>query len=267
MRAIVINLVSASERMAFQKSQLEKLGIDYQRLEAFDGTNATALRPQDYWDTWQRPLRSSEKACFLSHRKAWEIVAASGEPMLVLEDDAILSRNTAAFLKQVEDAKHLDFVTLEVRGRKKLIAKLTTKREEDAPIRRLYQDRTGAAAYILYPSGAEKLLAKSERKCGLADAVIAAAYELRAYQADPALALQIDRCEYYGIEQPIVTQSSIGTTKPSNTLSKAGNRYIGFKIRRIMAQLRMGLRRIVKSPVAIRREIDLDKSGFDRFPR
>ena len=47
---------------------------------------------------WERPLRRAEVACFLSHLKAWKEVATLNEPVLILEDDALLTNKTAEIL-------------------------------------------------------------------------------------------------------------------------------------------------------------------------
>ncbi|MCO6178862.1 glycosyltransferase family 25 protein [Ciceribacter sp. RN22] len=263
MDAIIINLDRATERMAFQKAQMEALGLTYRRLRAFDAASAPALRPSTYWDTWERPLVDVEKACLLSHRAAWEMVAASDTPSLILEDDAVLSKRVPDLLARLEKRNGIDLVTLEVRARKKLVSKSRSGLHTGLPIRRLYQDRTGAAAYVLWPEGARKLLKRTARRAGLADAVICATYELQAFQADPALALQIDRCRHYGIEEPIATRSAIDAGK--NATEANPHRKLVFRFRRALAQLRMGLRRVAKAPVAVRREIMLDPRDFDHL--
>lgn len=264
MKVIVINLAEAKERMAFQVVQLQTLGLAHERLDAFRAANAPALRPASYWSSWERPLKDVEKACLLSHRAAWAKVAASGEPMLILEDDAILSSRTPALLEKLKAVRGIELLTLEVRDRKKLVARETPRALPSLPIRRLYQDRTGAAAYVLWPAGADKLLKRTKHKAGLADAIICAAYELKAYQTDPALALQIDQCERYGIAEPIATQSSIDAAKlPLASGENGATAGLAYKARRLWSQLRMGLRQLAKSRIAVRRDIALDPADFD----
>lgn len=255
MKTLVINLDNAAERLSFQRDQLKALGVPFERIKACGPQDAGA-RPAAYWNTWERPLRDAEKACFLSHANAWTMIAAGTEPVLVLEDDAILASSTTAFLATLEQAHDLDLVTLETRGRKKLVARRQSARDKHLGIRRLYQDRTGAAAYVLWPEGARKLLRRTARRAGLADAVICAAYELNAFQADPALAFQADRCALYGVVSPLETRSAISPPGHSaNAAPQSGPSSLGFKIRRWRAQIRMGLRQVAKLPLADRRFI------------
>lgn len=236
MKALVINLASETERMAFQTQQLNDLRIPFDRVEAV--TPETLDPPSDdaYWSGWERPLRTTEMAAFASHRTAWEAIAASHAPHLVLEDDAVMLPAAASVLGDLSDLPEAEFVTLETRGRRKRIA---SKPHANAPINRLWQDRTGAAAYVLWPAAAKKLLRRTASAPGLADAILCAAYDLSAWQAVPALACQLDRCAAEGIASPLETDSAIGReAKPRATPSLAQ------KLRRLSSQLRMGMRAI-----------------------
>lgn len=234
MKALVINLASEGARMGFMAGQLDRLGITFARLEA---TTPATLSPDPldpYWARWERPLRSTEMAAMLSHRTAWQRVVDEGAPMLILEDDAVLLAGVPALLGAVEALPEAELVSLETRGRRKLITRIP---HPNAPIHRLWQDRTGAAAYVLSPSGARKLLNRVANAPGLADGVLCAAYEVSAWQAVPALACQLDRCKAEGIAAPIETDSAIGREAKPNDRPSAAQ-----KLRRIRAQIRMGVR-------------------------
>lgn len=242
MRALVLNLAGASERMAFQQGQLDRLGISFERVEAVTPATLEPPAGDPWWERWERPMRDAEKAILASHRAAWARIAALGAPALVLEDDAWLGDGVPALLAELEPLAGIDHVTLETRGRRKLVG----RRRLDCPaIQRLWQDRTGAAAYVLWPAGARKLLARSAARPGLADAVICSAYELSSWQAVPALAIQIDQAATYGLEPPMVTRSSV----LPQARSKGG---VAFRLRRLWAQVRMGLRALSVLPVAKR---------------
>ncbi len=234
MKALVINLWSEGARMGFMAGQLIAQGIPFERLEAVTPETVSPPPSDPYWTLWERPLRATEMAAMASHRAAWALVAESDAPMLILEDDAVLHADTAAFLDATGPLEDAELVTLETRGRAKLIARSA---HPAARMHRLWQDRSGAAAYILRPSGARKLLARVARAPALADAVLCAAYEVTTWQAVPALACQLDRCEAEGIPLPLASDSAIGReAKPSAAPSPDQKR------RRLRSQLRMGLR-------------------------
>lgn len=234
MKAIVINLWSEGARMTFMATQLSALGIPFARLEATTPDTLSPPQTDPYWSLWERPLRATEMAALASHRAAWQAVADADTPMLILEDDAVLHPRTPAFLDAVHPIREAELVTLETRGRAKLIARAA---HPQAPMHRLWQDRSGAAAYILRPSGARKLLDRVAEAPGLADAILCAAYEVTTWQAVPALACQLDICATLGLAPPLATDSAIGReAKPAAPPSPDQKR------RRVASQLRMGLR-------------------------
>ncbi len=236
MKALVINLASETARMAFMATQLDELGVAFERLDATTPDTLSPDTKDRYWSKWQRPLRTTEMAAFASHRAAWQRVADGNAPMLILEDDAVLMPGVPAFLAAIEDLPDAELVTLETRGRRKLIAR---DPHPSAPMHRLWQDRTGAAAYVLSPRGARKLLARVARAPGLADGVLCAAYEIQTWQAVPAVACQLDRCTAEGIALPIETDSAIGREPRPKVAKSAAQTF-----RRFGSQFRMGLRRI-----------------------
>lgn len=244
MRALVINLATATDRMALQAEQLGRLQIPYERIEAV--TPATLAPPADdpVWHRWQRPLRVTEMALLASHVVAWRRVIELAEPCLVLEDDALLASATPAFLASLAALTDVDHVSLETRGRKKLVSRRPDPR---APMRRLWQDRTGSAAYLVFPAGARLLLDHAARIGGPSDAIISSTYTMRSFQADPALAIQLDQCPAHGIPQPIPSASSIdAVAKPVARHGYPPLARLGFKFRRIGAQIRMGSRQLAR---------------------
>lgn len=258
MDILIINLARSTERLAFQQDQMAALGLGFRRIEAVTADAAAQARPEAYWQRWERPMRPAERACLLSHIAAWHKVAGMNRPALILEDDAVLSRRVPALLAAIEGRADCDHLTLEARKRRKLLGRAKRKVAGDIFLRRLYQDRTGAAAYVLWPQGATKLLARAERGGALADALICKAYELSSWQVEPACALQLDRCAVYGIAAPIATASTIDGS--GAVRRRAG---IAYRLRRVFAQLRMGGRQISRALVSERREVIVDPHDFN----
>ena len=257
MKALVINLAKATERMAFQTQQLDTLGIPYQRLPAVSVDDQDEAVYKKYYRSWERPMRHTEVACFFSHKKAWETVVADNSPMLILEDDAYLADNTPCLLQHLSKRNDVDYVNLEVTGsnRKKLVAKQTTLQLCDASLTRLYQGRSGSGGYVLWPSGAQKLLARAKKgNIGLADKFINSSYELRAYQIEPASIIQLDQCKYHGITPPLKAESSISTK--TNTITQL-EKCLSCKFRRFVAEVRVGLNFLRHSHHASKRHIAL----------
>lgn len=257
MRTLVINLDQHAERLAFQALQLQRYGLTLERLAAVTRDDPGVQTPADYWDSWQRPLSLSERACLLSHRRAWEIVHATQAPCLILEDDAVLAPDVADLLVALARLTHVDHVTLEARQRKKVMGQSSQPLSANRVLRRLYLDRTGAAAYVLWPSGARKLLALADQHCGLADGLICECPELLSHQVEPAAAFQLDQCAALGLMPPVHTTSSITPSQHERPARHWRHRW-----RRLRAQWRMGWRQLKHWPRARRRHVQILPETF-----
>ncbi|MCF6320549.1 MAG: glycosyltransferase family 25 protein [Rhizobiaceae bacterium] len=262
MKILIINLDKEKDRMAFQRRQMKRLGLEYQRIRA---TRAQDVNPDELAARslqWERPMRAGEVACLDSHRTAWQMVKDSKKPALILEDDAFLSSRVPAILDLLQNQVDAHHVTLEIRSRKKILAHTPLKLDASTNLTRLYQDRTGAAAYVLWPRGAQILLDNSTRAAGLADAIIAAAYQMSSWQIEPAAAMQLDQCEAYGIVLPLKTTSSIGTSSHDKPSPSGAFSAFKFKWRRVFSQLRMGLRQLSTITKANRRLVAVEIEDF-----
>jgi glycosyl transferase family 25 len=256
MNVLVINLNSATQRMEFQNAQLNQLGLKYERLVASRIENETDEKFVKYHATWQRPMSVAEVSCFFSHKAAWERVIEANSPMLILEDDALLADSVPNLLGELERQTNVDYVNLEGRGinKKKQLAKVATKRFGDYKMTRLYQGRSGAAGYIMWPSGAKKLIGKmQEEGIAIADKFINSNYKLIAYQIEPAPIIQLDQCELHGMIAPISVETSIGNRPPpASTTSKM---FWVYSVRRIIGQLRIGVNQLQNRQHSTRRNV------------
>ncbi len=188
---LVINLPAAAERRAFQQAQLGRLALPYRLMPAVTVADIPPADLQRLSQSWARPLRPTEVACTLSHRSAWERVARASGPRLILEDDAVLSPRLPALMAALMARADLDYVTLETYVRpKRLSRRAEALADTGFALSRLYRDRGGAAAYVLWPHGAERLLRATRHQLPLADAAIDLAPGLRRHQCEPAAAVQ-----------------------------------------------------------------------------
>ena len=260
MQIFVINLPDAVKRRKLQKDQLTKLGLEYTILDATSVENISEATYKKHYFDWQRPLRKTEVACYFSHRSAWERVIRRGEPALILEDDAILSIFLPELLKSLNKIESTDLINLENRGRKKFVSRSHMDIECNSKLLRLYQDRTGAAGYILWPSGANKLIQLEKNSgIGLADAHITACHALQAYQVEPSPIIQLDQCTDYGIKNRftnIILKSTV-----SSSQNRSGGIY--FIIKRLLYQLKLASRQLLILPISKRRYISIRNSDFN----
>jgi glycosyl transferase family 25 len=261
MKIFVINLPSAIERLQFQKKQLSKLDLDYEILEAVSINDVNKETYAKHRYDWQRPLRNTEVACYFSHRSAWQKIIDNNMPALILEDDALLSKYTPELLNAIDKHSHADLIQLETRRRKKIIKKQGSEVTPIHTLYRLYQDRTGAAGYVLWPSGARKLLAhESLHGIGLADAHIASCYSIKSYQVEPAAIIQLDQCNDYDVYN--IHKKNLSESTVSKARNPKGPLY--FWIRRISAQFKIGLHvaKILSTTSSSRRLIKVRSDDF-----
>lgn len=264
---LIINLKTSQDRLDFQKKQFEKLGLNFEVLDAFSVADLSEEQYQKLGFGWQRPLRKVEVACFLSHQKAWEEVLKKNEPCLILEDDAVLASNVKEILNEIEQhqIQGVDLINLEVRSRKKIISRkpVCTLNHTQVELYDLYQDRTGAAGYILYPSGAQKLLNRLAKTApAIADGFIFSAYELQCLQVEPAAIIQEDQLAAYGLIQQESFDSTIGRSEHFKPEFSSINEKCKFRKRRLAGQIAMAIRYLQVMGKAEKRLINLDQEKF-----
>jgi glycosyl transferase family 25 len=260
MQILIINLPRHRDRLAFQTAQMDRLGLNHQLVDAVDAATLSDSVYDRLSHTWERPLRKAEVCCFLSHVNAWQAVVKGGEPALILEDDAVLADATPQLLTRLQTLKDIDLVVLEIRGRKKILGKRAQPLTPDFGVLDLFQDRTGSAGYVVWPSGARKLLDKANRGlAGPSDAFISSHYALRALQVEPAAVVQLDMCEHYGLKPAAGGVSSIGISGRPPVASKAKGKFMA---RRLAAQLRIGWRIVSVWHKADRRQVRMDPAQF-----
>lgn len=263
MKILLINLDQSVERFEEQLTQFERLELSFER---FSATSIQDFTEQDYKKMafgGQRPMKQSELACFLSHKRAWEYVIQYNQPCAILEDDAVLVSDFKDVLDHIESIPGLDYVNLEVVGRKKIVGKTSSHHFNEYQLYKLYQDRNGTGGYILFPTGAQKLLnLMNDRSIGLVDEYIASCRTLRSFQIEPAALLQGVICPIYGVETEIDKNSVIGLVKNVHQVDLSVKQKIRFKRNRIVAQIILGFIQLKYLFIGCRRDIDVNASKF-----
>ncbi len=259
MNIFIISLTTAIKRREFQKEQLSKLNVSFKFIDAFSTEDISAITYEKHYHDWQRPLRKTEVACYFSHQNVWNKIIQTNQPALILEDDVLLSKFVPELLKDLINKTGIDLINLENRSRKKFVSKKGSDIACNSKLFRLYQDRTGAAGYLLWPSGARKLLECAEQHgIALADAHISSCYRISAYQVEPAPIIQLDRCDYYRINKPYleeISETSIGTSDKPKT-------NIHLQMKRILSQLKLAIHQILLIKKADRRYIKIRNIDF-----
>jgi len=170
MRIYVISLGHAQERRQRMVQQAETLALSVEFMDATDGRFLTD-RDRALVDDEQRrritpyPLTDNEIACWLSHRRAMQMLIDSGEAMAVIsEDDAILAPEFPAVIRAIEArAGRFDVIDLHRKFAKKEIFVSCRPLIPGFAMGRLGYTHMGAIAYVISREGARKFLASAPR--------------------------------------------------------------------------------------------------------
>jgi len=254
----VISLKTQHDRRNFQEKQFKNLGLNFIFSNATSTKEITSQFFEKHSKSWQRPLKITEVACYLSHRKLWQKISVANEPSIIMEDDVLISKNFLDLVDAIKNKANCEYINLENRGRKKFVSKTRIKIFKEYSLFRLYQDRTGAAGYVLWPSGAQKLL-RLEKKYGfaLADAHITRCYSLNGFQMEPSPVIQSDMCAFYNLE--LDCDKYFTSTVSSHYRPKGG---IFFLLKKIKNQINLGIRILFLKLICEKRYIALNKSNF-----
>ena len=261
MKIYIISLNKEKRRRSFQIEQMKQLSLDFEFFDAITTKDISEYEFKDKSYDWVRPLKRVELACYLSHQALWKNIAKSNEPALILEDDALITSTLPKTLKWVKNLDKIDYVDLETHDRKKVLSKKIYHQLNGLYLRKLYQKSSGAAGYILWPAGAEKLL-ELEREKGvmIADVHIAQCRSLKSFQLEPCPVIQLFICPSYGIEFDGIQKMQNSTT----LTPKREESSLLFKLKRIIFEIKKGLRRIhlAINPLTTRRLPTIQPKDF-----
>ncbi len=164
----VISLPGLPDRRRFMQDQLDRLGIG--RYEFFDAIHGKA-QPDFYlfqkYDAVRRArikgtgnaLKLSQLGCFASHYLLWEKCVETGQPIIILEDDAILMPN---FMDFYEESVQM----LQKHGLIWMHASTKAKHKQGWPLERigaftlkkLVHGHSGTAGYLISPDCARTMM-------------------------------------------------------------------------------------------------------------
>lgn len=161
MKIFYINLDERLDRRHFQESQLSKLGLESERICAVKIDNPIVFEHIN--DNQLTTLRPGEIACTLSHIKSWnEILNQNLKHAVVLEDDAVLSKNFKTAIKKIEESNlQFDLIRIELRyGKPVYISKpyLEIDASSHYKLCKCFESMSGSAGYIISSSLIKKII-------------------------------------------------------------------------------------------------------------
>lgn len=166
MKTFVLTMDKAKDRQAIISRQLNSLGIEFEFFIGVDGSaevHPYFARCNERLALYSagRTFANTKKACFVGHWLLWEKCVELGEPILVLEDDAVIGQsNLMSLLDECADV-------LERNGYLKLSGKDRHMRRTRYDVLRSlssgelvrWRDRVCLmSAYVITPAGARRLI-------------------------------------------------------------------------------------------------------------
>jgi glycosyl transferase family 25 len=232
----IITLASATQRRAFQQAQAERLGFEpiwHPAVGVDDMSDAFFLQ---HAFSWQRPLKKTEVGCFMSHYQLWQRIAQSDGPAVVLEDDVMLGGDWLADIRTLADQASADFICLETWG-KKLLGE--TQTVSGLLLKRLALNSAGAAGYVLWPTGARRLLDRFESEgAALTDAFINQTEHWQAWQLVPANVVQMNIAPQFGLKSGFESPSLIARESVQSPTPPSPKSWRAMRLKRLRAELK-----------------------------
>jgi glycosyl transferase, family 25 len=161
-KIFVINLARDVERMQNMQAQLDGLGLQFERIEAFDGRNLDSARQRDlYSNFWfcffhGRPASRGEIGCAMSHRNIYRKMVEEGISWaILLEDDVVIEHVFNDAIENIEsETRAFDMVQLF--SFRKPDRKFKMMNSSPFAIATYKNRHASTAAYVIRLSGAKK---------------------------------------------------------------------------------------------------------------
>ena len=175
-KIFVINLESSIERRKNISHQLNELDLSFDIFNAVDGrTSPPHPLLNRYNDCLSQTYRAKtlsagQLGCYASHYLLWEKCVEINEPIIVIEDDALIFKE--AFLNFIQDIRDIPETVECVRLFKNKRRKYDSYEvfgAKSTSIHKFTKGHMSATAYFLRPSGAKKFRHHSNEWCMAVD--------------------------------------------------------------------------------------------------
>lgn len=259
MKIYIISLENYRDRQKFQHEQAMAFGLDIEIVSAIDANSISEKKLQDAANNWSRPINAKDVACFLSHKKTWEIIHDKGERALIIEDDIVFNQQIVEVLNHISlnTTKLGEIYDLEYVPRKHILAKFPKWESNTSKISatKIYQNKNGLGCYCLDHIAASKLL-KEQVNYAMVDAYVWTRKWANYLQIEPAPAIQMIYLNGDSIADQLHKQSN---DQFYMNRSKVSAKYISIK------KLTISLKQMLKGfCFGTSRQIKYDNNSFNK---
>jgi glycosyl transferase family 25 len=177
MKIYIINLRKSANRRIEMAAELGRFGLDHEFFPAIEGDHGHEFF--DGYDQSEFLLNSGRNAspgevgCYASHLTLWRQSLERNEPVLVLEDDALLTPRFGDALQIISRLiSDYDFIRMQTLGPERNQDSMPVERIGDFTIDYCSRYPYGAMAYAVSPVEARRLLAASRTLTGPVDLIL-----------------------------------------------------------------------------------------------
>jgi glycosyl transferase family 25 len=264
----VINLDHSANRLAYQRRQFERMGMQFERVQAIDGLALSREDFEKYAFLGDRPISHSEVACFLSHRLCWK-KAAEGSGAVIMEDDQVLADEIKPLLGALRPREGALIFNLETQPRPRYVSREAAETIGGVRFFELMMPTAGAGAYVVTREAAKILLDRADRRATIADYFIHSAPGIRRLQADPGMTLELRTLSgmFKKIRRPeaetVITRSTHGRNLAIRLYWTV--KYPMTRVRRGLNQLKLSVKKAWVPLVSVRRKVEPSPSIIANF--
>lgn len=167
-KIFVINLESSTERKDNISCQLDELSLPFEFFSAVDGRTLPphpllSLYNNDLSQTYRaKTLSAGQLGCYASHYLLWQKCIELNQPIIVIEDDALIFKEV--FLNFIQDISDIPETVECVRlfkNKRRKFSSYSIFKCCSTSIHKFTKGHMSATGYFLTPSGAKKLLNNS----------------------------------------------------------------------------------------------------------
>jgi glycosyl transferase family 25 len=163
-KSYLINLTKDTDRLASFRQQFDNLGLEFERISAVDGRETS----QNDYEAFQRDRpRNSKKGwlrgqmgCFLSHYKAWELIAQGQDRFgAIFEDDIYVSEGLKGILaNDCWITEGIDIIRLEAPPNRVRLTRTKILSHEQRNYFRILSTTWCTGAYLISREAARKAI-------------------------------------------------------------------------------------------------------------
>ncbi|MEZ9575033.1 glycosyltransferase family 25 protein [Vibrio sp. 10N.261.55.F4] len=167
-KIFVINLESSIERRKNISCQLNELDLSFDIFNAVDGRD-TPTHPlfERYNDKLSQAFRAKtlsagQLGCYASHYLLWEKCVEINQPIIVIEDDALIFKDEFLnFIQDISDVPEAVECVRLFKNKRRKYDSYEVYKSNSTNIHKFTKGHMSATAYFLRPSGAKKFLQHS----------------------------------------------------------------------------------------------------------